>query len=340
MIKRLLSLIILICGASACQANTGSAPDTAVLPPLTGSVSADGSSTVGPITLTVAEQFSDSHPAVTFDIQISGTGGGFKRFCIGETDISDASRPIKASEAELCADNDIEYIELPVAFDGIAVVTNLENDFISCLTTGQLNDMWRLSAEATYSNWRDVSTTFPDRPLALFGPGLDSGTYDYFTEAINGEEGQSRMDFFGSEDDDELVDGVAASNEALGYFGYSYFDQNRDRLRLLAVDSGNGCVEPNTETISSGLYNPLSRPLFIYINKAHIAENPTLDAFVSFYLANAPKLVSDVGYSPLSDALYELAKSRYDDKRTGSVFPQTGSQVGISLTDLLIKEEQ
>lgn len=345
MSKHLLTLLLWGLGVvfllTACQMTLSSSPatPTAVPTTLSGEILVDGSSTVGPITNAVAQQFNQTYDRIDIDVQISGTGGGFKRFCVGETDISDASRPIKASEAETCATNGVEYIELPVAFDGIAVVTNLDNDFVSCITVDQLTQIWDPAAEAQVINWQDVDPSFPARPLVLFGPGMDSGTYDYFTEAVVGEEGNSRMDFFGSEDDDELVDGIAASNETLGYFGYAYYDQNRDRLRLLAIDSGQGCVEPNTETISSGLYAPLSRPLFIYVNKQHAAENPAINAFVEYYLDHAPELVSDVGYSPLTPTLYDLAQARYEQRRTGSVFPQEGSQVGISLTDLLAQEQ-
>ena len=338
--RLLLAVLILAGNLIACSQATPSSeieptPDIANL---SGTILVDGSSTVGPITQRVAEAFSEESPNVNVDVQISGTGGGFKRFCVGETDISDASRPIKASEIEVCNDNGIEYIEIPVAFDGIAVLTNIENEFLNCLTVPELLAVWEPNAANTITNWQQIRSGFPEQDLNLYGPGTDSGTYDYFTEAIVGTEGESRMDFFGSEDDYELVDGIAEDVGGLGFFGLSYYDENRDRLRLVAIDNGQGCVEPNTETVARGLYQPLSRPLFIYINRTHINDNQTISAFVDFYLSNAPELVDDVGYIPLTDTLYELAQQRYETQTTGSVFEGSGATVGVSLADLLLKE--
>lgn len=303
-----------------------------------GQILIDGSSTVGPITIRVAEAFHEKYPDVEIDVTISGTGGGFKRFCTGETAVSNASRPIKNTEAETCADNNVDYIELPIAFDGIAVLTHPDNDFATCLTTAELATLWRPQAEGTITSWQQLRSDFPDEPIALFGPGTDSGTYDYFTEAVTGEEGESRMDFFDSEDDNELVEGIANDALSTGFFGISYYEENRNKLRLVAIDNGRGCVEPNTETISRSLYEPLSRPLFIYINKQAIQDTPALNHFIQFYLENALNLVTEVGYVPLTDTLYELAQQRYEAQTLGSVFAGEGATVGVSLADLLAKE--
>ncbi|MDA0243532.1 MAG: PstS family phosphate ABC transporter substrate-binding protein [Chloroflexi bacterium] len=331
--RRFFALCSLLLLSAACAATADPTPTPA---PLSGRIAADGSSTVGPITQAMADKFIPEHPEVEVVVDISGTGGGFRKFCAGETDISDASRPINQTEAEACAANGIEYVELPVAFDGLAVLTNLENQFVTCLTIDELHRIWR---DETIANWQEVRPDFPDWPLNLYGAGLDSGTYDYFTAAIVGEEGVSRMDFVGSEDDNELVAGIAADPYALGFFGLSYYDENRDKLRLVAIDGGMGCVEPNAETVARALYQPLSRPLFIYVNLGRLAENPTLAAFASYYLQHAPQTVETVGYIPLTDLLYELAEERLSARIPGSVFAGTGSQVGLSLADLLAQEK-
>lgn len=304
-----------------------------------GTILIDGSSTVAPITSAVAEEFLASFPKVRVPVGISGTGGGFKKFCVGETDISDASRPIKESEVELCKTNSIEYVELPVSFDGLAVMVNPANDFVDCLTKEELKKMWEPAAEGVVTSWKQIRADFPDEPISLYGPGTDSGTFDYFTEAIVGEEGSSRGDFLPSEDDNVLVQGVAGDENALGFFGLAYFEENQDKLKLVAIDDGSGCVLPNTDTVSKGEYKPLSRPLFVYVNKARIDENPAISSFISFYLENAKELSAEVGYIPLTDEIYQLAQSRYDNRVAGSVFEGLGSTVGVSLTDLLSKEQ-
>ncbi len=306
--------------------------------PLEGTILVDGSSTVAPITIAIAEEFQKQNPEVRVPVGISGTGGGFKKFCAGETDLTNASRPIKASEVELCKQNGVEYVELPVAFDGIAIVVNPSNNFASCLTVEELKKMWQPEAEGQVTNWSQIRSEFPKQPLALYGPGVDSGTYDYFTQAIVGKEGASRGDFLPSEDDNVLVQGIAGDPNALGFFGLAYYEENQDKLKLVAVDSGNGCVLPNTETIANGTYQPLSRPLFIYINRQRIDTKDEISAFVAFYLAHAKQLVADVGYIPLTDELYRLAQARYDKRITGSIFEGLGSVVGVSLSDLLSKE--
>jgi phosphate transport system substrate-binding protein len=308
--------------------------------PVEGTILVDGSSTVAPITAAVAEEFQAEFPEVRVPVGISGTGGGFKKFCNGETDISDASRPIKESETELCKQNGIEYVELPVAFDGLAVLVNPQNDFVSCLTVDELKKIWSPEAEGVITNWNQVRADFPDQPLALYGAGTDSGTYDYFTQAIVGTEGSSRGDFLPSEDDNVLVQGIAGDVNALGFFGLAYYEENADKLKLVAIDNGDGnCVLPNTETVAGGIYQPLSRPLFIYVNRARIDQKDEISAFIEFYLKNAGVLSSEVGYIPLTDEIYALAQQRYDKRVTGSIFEGLGSTVGVSLSDLLAKEK-
>lgn len=308
--------------------------------PVEGTILVDGSSTVAPITAAVAEEFQAEFPEVRVPVGISGTGGGFKKFCAGETDISDASRPIKESETELCAQNGVEYVELPVAFDGLAVLVNPENDFAACLTVEELKKIWSPEAEGVITNWNQVREGFPDQPLALYGAGTDSGTYDYFTEAIVGKEGSSRGDFLPSEDDNVLVQGIAGDVNALGFFGLAYYEENKDKLKLVAVDAGDGnCVEPNPETVATGKYQPLSRPLFIYVNRERIDQKDEISSFIEFYLKNAGVLSTEVGYIPLTDEIYALAQARYDKRITGSIFEGVGSTVGVSLEDLLSKEK-
>ncbi|MEW6178486.1 MAG: PstS family phosphate ABC transporter substrate-binding protein [Chloroflexota bacterium] len=307
--------------------------------PVEGTILVDGSSTVAPITQAVAEEFQAQYPQVRVPVGISGTGGGFKKFCAGETDISDASRPIKPSEVEVCQQNGIEYIELPVAFDGLAVLVNPANTFAECLTVEELKKIWEPAAEGVITNWSQVREGFPDQPLTLYGAGTDSGTYDYFTEAIVGEEGSSRGDFLPSEDDNVLVQGIAGDPNALGFFGLAYYEENKDKLKLVAIDNGDGnCVLPDTTTVSEGTYQPLSRPLFIYVNRARVDEKDEISLFIEFYLKNAAQLSAEVGYVPLTEEIYQLAQKRYDERKTGSIFEGQGSTVGVSLADLLAKE--
>ena len=268
---------------------------------LTGMVRIDGSSTVFPVTEAVAEEFQIANQGVRVTVGISGTGGGFKKFCAGETDISDASRPIKASELEACHAAGIDPIQVTVGYDGLAVLVNPDNTFASCMTVDELKRIWEPGSQI--SNWNQVRSEWPDGELVLYGPGTDSGTFDYFTEAIVGEEDASRPDFMASEDDNVLVQGIAGDQYALGYFGYAYYAENQDKLRLVAIDNGNGCVEPTPETVQSGEYAPLSRPLFIYLSK-NAMERPEVKAFVEFYLTNAQQLVPDVGYVPLGAETY------------------------------------
>ncbi len=294
----------------------------------------DGSSTVGPISQAVAEEFQASFREARIPVGVSGSGGGFKKFCTRETDVTNASRPIKQIEIELCGENGVAFIELPVAFDGLAVVGNPANDFVDCLTVAELRSMWEPKAEGMVKSWAQVRSGLPDEKLLLYGPGVDSGTYDYFTDAVVGEEGASRGDFTPSEDDNVLVQGIAGDRSALGFFGLAYFTANSDKLKLVAVDGGEGCVKPTEETVNSGKYQPLSRPLFIYVSTAS-AERPAVQAFINFYLENAASLVSDVGYVALPEEIYELVRVRFEQRITGSVYEGRGASIGVALEDLL-----
>ncbi len=285
----------------------GASSDTASSAGLSGAVSIDGSSTVYPVTEAMAEEFQLMHPETRVTVGVSGTGGGFKRFCVGEIDISDASRPIKDSEREMCTSNNIAFTEVRVAWDGLSVVTNPSNDFFDCLTVDELKAIWEPGSQV--NNWSQVRSGFPDKKIVLYGPGTDSGTFDYFTEAIVGEEDASRPDYTASEDDNVLVQGVEGDAGALGYFGYAYYEENADRLKLVGIDGGAGCVKPSVETIESGSYAPLSRPLYIYISDAGL-EKPQVSAFVDFSLTDGTPLVREVGYIQLQPSQYEeeLAK--------------------------------
>ena len=268
---------------------------------IAGQVVIDGSSTVFPIAEAVAEEFQIANQGVRVSVGVSGTGGGFARFCNGETDVSNASRPIADDERELCAENGIEFTELPIAIDGLSVIANPGNEFAQCLTVEELERIWEPGS--TVDTWRDVRAEWPAEEMPLFGPGTDSGTFDYFTETIMGEGGASRTDFQASEDDNILVQGVAGDTYAMGYLGYAYLVENRDRLKVLAVDGGDGCVEPTDETIDNGTYTPLSRPIFIYV-KHQALQRPEVRAFMEFALENAPEIVPSTGYLALSAEEY------------------------------------
>lgn len=299
----------------------------------------DGSSTVYPISQAMAEEFGYLTSDVQIPVGVSGSGGGFTKFCNGEIAITDASRPIKPIEAQQCEANGIEFIELPVALDGLSVLVNPANDWVDCLTVEQLQTIWEPAAEGVINSWNQVDPSFPDEPLLLFGPGTDSGTYDYFTEVIVGEEGASRGDYTGSEDDNILIQGVAGNPSALGFFGYAYYEENQDRLKLVAVDGGEGCVEPTDETIANGEYQPLSRPIFIYVN-AEAAERPEVAAFVEFYLEEADQIIPDVGYIPFMDGFYNAMIQRFQAGRTGSVFLETEVTAVSGTEGLLFPEEK
>lgn len=302
-----LTLAILLAGCSkSSQTPRSSTAGTAESPSggagLSGMISIDGSSTVFPISQAVAEEFGEVEPKVKVSVSLSGTSGGMKRFVLGEIDICDASRPIKDVERQKCAADGIDFIELRVAFDGLAVVANSKNDWCDCMTVEQLKTIWRPEANGTVMKWSDVDPDWPDTEFELFGPGTDSGTFEYFTGTICGEEGASRPDYQPSENDNMLVRGVAAEEGGLGYFGFAYYAQNKDILKLIAVDDGSGCVAPSDATVRDGTYKPLSRPLFIYVRNSSL-QKPETAAFVKFYMENAHRLASDVGYVPVSDEI-------------------------------------
>jgi len=301
-------------------------------------IAIDGSSTVFPITEAVAEEFQRENDA-RVTIGVSGSGGGFKKFGNGEIAISNASRPIKPSEVELSAENGIEYIELPVAYDGIAIVAHKEADWLDYITVDELSTLWAPAAQGEITMWSQIRADWPEEEIHLFGPGVDSGTYDYFTEAIVGEEHSSRGDFTSSEDDNVLVQGVATDVRALGFFGLAYYTENSDKLKIVPVDDGDdsngaGGIIPSLTTVGNGTYQPLSRPLFIYVNK-EAAERQEVEEFINYYLDNADELAKEVGYIPLPQTAYDLAKERFEKRITGSVFGGGGSQVGVTIEELL-----
>jgi phosphate transport system substrate-binding protein len=303
-----------------------------------GIIRIDGSSTVFPITEAVAEEFQKENPA-RVTIGVSGTGGGFKKFCSGETAITGASRPIKPTEIELCGGHGVDYIELPVAYDGIAVVVHPDNDWVDHLTVEELKVLWQPEAQTKVVRWSQVRQGWPDEEIHLFGPGVDSGTFDYFTKAIVGEEHASRGDFTSSEDDNVLVQGISTDGLALGFFGYAYYAENSGKLRLMPVDDGDegngaGPIAASPTTVADGTYQPLSRPIFIYVDKG-AAERAEVQAFVDFYLRNATVLVEEVGYIALPKRAYDLVSERFTNRVTGSLFAGSGSKVGVTVEDLL-----
>ncbi|HSK17925.1 MAG TPA: PstS family phosphate ABC transporter substrate-binding protein [Longimicrobiales bacterium] len=281
---------------------------------LSGSIEIDGSSTVYPISQAVAEEFMiESGGDVRVTVGVSGTGGGFRRFCAGETEISNASRAIKDDERALCEQAGVDPLELQVAIDGLAVTVHPENTMVQCLTVEELRRIWEPGS--TLKQWSEVREGLPAQPLRLYGPGTNSGTFDYFTEAIVGEEDASRPDYSASEDDNVLVQGVGGDVNALGYFGYAYYIENQDKLRAIGVDNGNGCVEPTPETVTSGQYAPLSRPLFIYVNRSDL-QRPEVAEFVRFYMETAAELVTEVGYVPMDAASYQANLSQLQPSGT------------------------
>ena len=301
-------------------------------------VKVDGSSTVYPITEAVAEEFLKmKKQAVQVTVGISGTGGGFKKFCRGETDVSDASRPISAKEMQACAEAGIKYVELPVAFDALTVVVNPKNTWIKELKVEELRKMWEPGAQAKVTSWKQVNPAWPDAPLKLFGPGADSGTFDYFTDAINGKEKASRGDFTASEDDNVLVQGVSRDVNALGYFGMAYYEENKDKLRAVPiVDKGGKAVGPSLETVMDGTYQPLARPIFIYVSDKAM-QRPEVNEFIQFYLKNAPDLVKEVGYVPLAKKHYDMALRNFTTKKLGTGFGGK-SEVGVKVEELLARK--
>jgi phosphate transport system substrate-binding protein len=309
---KLLSLAFLIgflltsCGSKNDSKTETTASNNAV----EGEIKIDGSSTVYPITEAVAEEFRKDQPNVKVTVGVSGTGGGFKKFGRGEIDINDASRPIKSKEDSLCQASKIKHVEIKIAFDGLAIVVSKENTWAQSLTVAELKKMWEPAAQGKITKWNQIRAEWPAEEFHLYGPGVASGTYDYFTEAIVGKSGSSRGDFTASEDDNVLVQGVAGDKNGIAFFGLAYFEENKEKLKLIGVDNGKGAVAPSVETIKNGTYAPLARPIFIYVSDV-AAKRPEVVEFVNFYLDNAPTLVPEVGYIPLTAQEYESMKSKF-----------------------------
>jgi phosphate transport system substrate-binding protein len=320
------------------QATTSDPADGRQLGPARGAevIQIDGSSTVFPISQAVAEEWQKATGG-RVTVGMSGTGGGFKKLCRGEIAIADASRPITDAEQAQCRSAGIDFVELPVAFDGLVVVVNPRNEWVDHITVEELRHLWAPEAQGKITRWSQVRRRWPERDIHLFGPGVDSGTYDYFTQAVVGEEHASRGDFTSSEDDNVLVQGVSSDSAALGFFGYAYYVENKDKLKLVPIEdsedeNGAGPILPSLETVANGTYQPLSRPIFIYVSNRAMTR-PEVKGFIDFYLHHARELIQEVGYIPLPDRAYELARKRFAEGKTGSVFH--GSQVGVSVSDLL-----
>ena len=334
----LLALVAMIaalaCGGStptapASQSQSAPATQAQATTYLSGTIEIDGSSTVFPVSEAVAEEFRKVHPDVRVNVGVSGTGGGFKRFTAGEIDISDASRHIKDAEAQTAADNGIDYYPLRVAMDGLSVLVNPNNDFVECLTTDQLKAIWQPGSSV--QKWSDIDPSWPNNDIVLYGPDTDSGTFDYFTEEIMGEAQLSRPDYTASADDNVLVQGIAGGRYSLGYFGFAYYAENQDKLKLVAVDSGNGCVTPTSETIENGTYSPLARPLFIYVSKQSM-ERPEVKTFVEFYLDNAADLATEVGYIRLGEAEYASNRAMIQGPPVAAAAMQAPAPVAMDLS--------
>ena len=300
-------------------------------------VEIDGSSTVFPVTEAVAEEFQKAKKGkIKVTVGISGTGGGFKKFCRGETDIQDASRPILKQEMDACKGAGVEYIELPVAFDALTVIVNPKNTWSPSMTVAELKKIWEPAAQGKITNWNQVRDKWPNAPLKLFGAGADSGTFDYFTEAITGKAKSSRGDFTASEDDNVLVQGVANDVNALGFFGFAYYIENSKKLKAVAIDSGKGAVGPSEKAVLDGSYQPLSRPIYIYVSKKALAK-PEVREFAEFYLKNAPKLVKEVKYVPLPDRVYSVGADRLKSGKAGTAFGGS-AEVGVTINDLVKRD--
>jgi phosphate transport system substrate-binding protein len=298
----------------------------------------NGSSTVAPITKLAASEFKSSKPNRTeINIETSGTGGGFKKFCAGETDINDASRPILLKEMDACKQAKVSYLEIPIAFDAITVAVNAQNSWAKDMTIAELKQLWEPAAEGKITKWNQIRSSYPDRPIALYAPNQDSGTFDYFTRTVNGSNGASRKDYTASKDANDLAQGVIHNANAIGYFGFGYYQANRNRLKPLAIDSGKGAVLPSAEAAQTAKYRPFSRPLFIYVNLDSAQSKPQLKAFVEAYLKNADRIAKQAGYIPLPPEGYRLAQKHFYEGKVGTVFAGE-PQSGITIDDLLRKQ--
>jgi len=300
-------------------------------------IKVDGSSTVFPISEAFAEEFQiQNRGKVRVTVGMSGTGGGFKKFCRGETDMSNASRPILTEEMEACRKAGIKYIELPVAFDALTVVVNPANRWVKTMTVADLKKMWEPAAQGRVSSWKQIRGEYPAEKLMLFGPGADSGTFDYFTEAVMGKSKASRGDYTASEDDNTLVQGVENNKNAIGYFGFAYYAAHKDKMRAVPIDGGKGPVEPSLANVTNGTYSPLSRPLFVYVKESSM-NRPEVRQFVQFMMTKGGSLVSEVGYLPLPKSAYDLAWKHFNDKKLGTVFGGV-PKVGVTVEQLLAME--
>jgi phosphate transport system substrate-binding protein len=306
-------------------------------PSLAGTLKIDGSSTVFPITEAIVKEFKTHNQKIEIDSKFSGTGGGFKKFCQGETQISSASRPISEQEMEACRQVGTPYVELPIGFDALTIVVNPQNTWAKDITLAELKRLWEPAAQGKVKTWQQVRSSWPATPITLFGPGKDSGTYDYFTEVVMGKDGASRSDYTASEDDDALVKGVSQAPAALGYFGLAYAEANQSKLKVLGVDNGQGIVVPSRETVEKAQYQPLSRPLFIYVNAKAAQDKPELRSFVEFYLTNSKELVNTVGYIPLPEEGYRLSLLHFERGKVGTVFGGT-PQPNLTISQLLRKQ--
>ena len=332
--KKIILSIIVAASLAACGGNNNKATGN-----LTGEIKIDGSSTVYPLSEAVSEEYRRDQSGVRVTVGESGTGGGFKKFSRGEIDINDASRPITAGEIESCKEAGVEFVELPVAYDGLAVVVNLENDFVDYLTIAELKKLWEPAAQGKIKTWNQIRPSFPNQPINLYGAGTASGTYDYFTEAVVGKSKSSRGDYNASEDDNVLVKGVSSDRNALGYFGLAYYENNADKLKLVPIDdendaNGKGGIIPTQETVSNGTYSPLSRPEFIYVNLKS-ADRPEVQSFIKFYLENAQVLAKEIGSVPLKPEVSKLVQERFDKKIKGSAFANGVTTIGVNMEELL-----
>jgi phosphate transport system substrate-binding protein len=304
-------VVVLVALSAGCG---GGEPSAGAGNDLSGRIEADGSSTVAPFTTRAAERFQRESSGVQITVGVSGTGGGFERFCAGETDISNASRAIKDEEAKLCTDAGVEFVELQVANDALTVVVNPDNDWATCLTTDELKNVWNTGSKV--DNWNQVRSEFPDQELKLFGPGTDSGTFDYFTDEINGEEGASRSDYSATEDDNVIVQGVSGEKGGMGYFGFTYFEENQGTLKALEIDAGDGCVAPSVEAAQDGTYKPLSRPLYVYVKNESLAK-PEVEAFVGYLVQYASSIAEEAQFVPLTDEQAREAQAALDGAVSG-----------------------
>lgn len=332
-----LTALVAALGCSATVESTDS--ETSSTSSTETTITIDGSSTVYPISNEVANEyfFEKGNEAPTITVAFSGTSGGFRKFCAGETDISNASRPITKEEMEACKEAGVEYIELPVAFDALTVAVHRDNDWADDITVEELKTLWEPAAEGRIIRWNQIRPEWPDEPINLYGAGSDSGTFDYFTEAVVGESGASRTDYTASEDDTELVRGVRTDPNSLGYFGYAYYEESQQALKALGIDDGDGPVLPSDDTVRSGDYHPLARPIFIYVSVDALDEKVELEAFVDYYLRNAAYLVPVVGYTALPAEVYTIAHEHLMNRKIGSVF---GGESRFDLTiEQLLKEE-